>query len=159
MTGTAVPSPTMAISSNAGSYRAANSYIGEAPDFVVLPIIPYELCPNAQKMARDNGVPLDIVAQLSQTYNTALMQGTQSLATALGTRGQVFTYDVPSWFYSMTRNPSAYSLRDVTTPCRDNGCPASDASAYLWWDQIHLVTAIQNRLATTVMQMVLNGVS
>lgn len=60
-----------------------------------------------------------------------------------------------SWFYAMQDHPSRYGVRDPSSPCTAVGC--SNPSRYVWWDHIHLVTSVQQRLANTVAELILHS--
>jgi len=128
-----------------------------APDYLVLPILPVNLATQSRNIARDQGRRWSdvepIMKAITERYNRVLMQGARSLASALGNRGTVFTYDVPAWFYAIQEHPSRFGIRDTSTPCTNVGC--TSPGRYVWWDHIHLVTTIQQRLANTVSQIVL----
>ena len=71
------------------------------PDFLILPILPVELTPQSRRIAREAGTTTDIVAEITNRYNEVLMEGARNLSTVLGTRGSVYTYDVPAYVQSM----------------------------------------------------------
>lgn len=67
-----------------------------APDFLILPILPVELAPQSRDLALQAGTTTDAVRRITQQYNNVLMKGAQDIASQLGSRGSVFTYDVPA---------------------------------------------------------------
>jgi hypothetical protein len=73
-----------------------------APDFFILPIVPLELVSRAQYLARKGDMDVSVVTELTQTYNSVLMDGLPKLAATLGDRGNVFTYDIPSYVSDTT---------------------------------------------------------
>lgn len=141
-----------------GLIPSNNSNTGAiAPDYLILPILPVNLATQSRNIARDQGRQWNevepIMKTITERYNSVLMQGARSLASTLGNRGTVFTYDVPAWFYAIQERPSRYGIRDASTPCTNVGC--TNPGRYVWWDHIHLVTTMQQRLANTVSQIVL----
>jgi hypothetical protein len=67
-----------------------------APDYLILPILPVEVTPTGKNLARDANTNTEFLAEISFAYNKVLMEGAQSIAARLGSRGTVFTYDVPA---------------------------------------------------------------
>jgi len=149
-----------------------------APDYLILPILPVELTPFAKTTAREGGVNTNAVRDITRQYNAVLMDGARALAKRLGSRGNVYTYDVPrsvrasltgfglsadrltcffvtiSWFYSMIDDPSKYSLENVNVGWKQEG--PGDVTDYLWYDRLHLTTHIQHQLARLSANMIFN---
>lgn len=67
-----------------------------APDFLILPILPVDLTPSMKEVAKNAQVAMTIAQALTMQYNSILMEGAKSIARRLGSRGNVFTYDVPA---------------------------------------------------------------
>ena len=126
----------------------------KAPDFLILPILPVELTPQSRQLARDANMTVEGVAEITKAYNTALVQGARSLASTLGSRGNVFTHDVPrcaspacqfarslgcdanvatpcSWFYRMNSSLADYGISRIDAGCSQVGC--SNPRRYVWW--------------------------
>lgn len=66
-----------------------------APDYLILPILPVELTPQSRQIAADANVTTDAVRDITRQYNSVLLNGARSIARRLGSRGNVYTYDVP----------------------------------------------------------------
>lgn len=68
-----------------------------APDYLILPILPVELTPQSRQIAVDAAATTDAVRDITRRYNSVLLDGASSIAGRLGSRGSVFTYDVPRY--------------------------------------------------------------
>lgn len=68
-----------------------------APDYVILPILPVELTPLIIRTASEANVTTDMARDIGWRYNDVLLPGARSLAKQLGSRGSVYTYDVPRY--------------------------------------------------------------
>lgn len=66
-----------------------------APDYLILPILPVELSPQSRQIAGDANDTTDAVRDITRQYNSVLLSGARSIARRLGSRGSVYTYDVP----------------------------------------------------------------
>lgn len=67
-----------------------------APDFLILPIIPVHLAPQSALIANQTASgDTDSIRQITREYNNALLKGAKAIAQRLGSRGNVYTYDVP----------------------------------------------------------------
>lgn len=66
-----------------------------APDYLILPILPVELTPQSNQIARDANTTTDAIRDITRRYNSVLLQGAKDIAARLGPRGRVYTYDVP----------------------------------------------------------------
>lgn len=75
----------------------------------------------------------------SQQFN----QGLQSTLPS----GVVYS-DVYGLLNSVTQNPGAYGLTDVTTPCFNGVSVCSNPDQHLFWDDIHPTTAADSILAS-----------
>jgi hypothetical protein len=73
-----------------------NSTSAVAPDYLILPILPVELAPQSMQIASDANTSTDAIKEITRQYNIALIGGAKTIANRLGSRGTVFTYDVPS---------------------------------------------------------------
>jgi phospholipase/lecithinase/hemolysin len=105
-----------------------------APDFLILPILPLELTLRASELAGQYGTNADLLRDLTIQYNNVLMEGAKAISSSLGSgsRGNVFTYDVPSWMHAMKTYPLRYGIgSDLTNPCGLTNCP--NPQNYVFW--------------------------
>ena len=76
------------------------AYNGSAapPDFLIMPIPPAQTIPTFVGRSNIGGITLNQIANLSQSFNAAVLNGALTLAQALAQDGRgarVFTFDVP----------------------------------------------------------------
>lgn len=104
-----------------------------APDFLILPILPFQITPRARVLAEPHNTTIDMFQTITEQYNRVLLEGAQALSDRLspGSRGNVFTYDVVAWMYAMQAHPERYDLKTATDGCTVIGC--SNARDYLFW--------------------------
>lgn len=67
-----------------------------APDFLIMPILPVEMAPTSSEIAEGLKTTMDVMREVTKEYNKILMEGAKGIARELGSRGTVYTYDVPS---------------------------------------------------------------
>lgn len=149
-----------------------------APDYLILPILPVELSPQSRQLAADANATTDAIGDITRQYNRVLLDGARSIARQLGSRGSVFTYDVPryvvhaaflpnfaglrltcvacssSWYYAMVDNPSKYSLQRIQKGYTQDG--SGSVTSYLWYDHLHLPTHLQRHLARLSANIIFN---
>jgi hypothetical protein len=85
-----------------------------APDYLILPILPVELTPFAKSTALQGGTSTDAVRDITRQYNAVLMEGARAIAKRLGSRGNVYTYDVPRLVKALL---PGFSLSDYLLTC------------------------------------------
>lgn len=104
---------------------------GVAPDFLILPVVPLEDTPIMREVAKALNATTDVCRQLTEQYNTVLMDGAAQVAQKLGSRGNVFTYDIPTLIHTMVEDPQTYGITNVTAGCSQWGCANPDT--YIFW--------------------------
>lgn len=67
-----------------------------APDYLIMPILPVEMAPTSTEIVEGLQTTMDVMREVTKEYNKILMRGAQEIARQLGSRGTVYTYDVPS---------------------------------------------------------------
>lgn len=104
-----------------------------APDFLILPILPVEITPRARELAEQYNTTIDMVRDITIRYNEVMLEGAKDISASLGrdSRGNVFTYDVVAWMYSMQAHPENYGLISATEGCSLIGC--SNPKEYIFW--------------------------
>ena len=135
------------------------AYNGSAapPDFLIMPIPPAQTIPTFVGRSNIGGITLNQIANLSQSFNAAVLNGALTLAQALAQDGRgarVFTFDIPcvagrvpalnvgsGLWTNYTSNPSKYGLSDVKDPCttgKSGASVCSNPASHLFWDVIHV---------------------
>jgi phospholipase/lecithinase/hemolysin len=104
---------------------------GVAPDFLILPVVPLEDTPIMRVVAKDLNASTAVCKLVTERFNTVLMEGAAQIATQLGSRGNVFTYDIPSLIHTMVQQPQEYGITNVTAGCSQWGC--QNATTYIFW--------------------------
>lgn len=73
-----------------------NDTSATAPDFLIMPIFPVEMAPTSSEIVEGLKTTMDVMREVTKEYNKILMEGAKEIARQLGSRGTVYTYDVPS---------------------------------------------------------------
>lgn len=134
------------------------AFKGPKPDFLILPLPPAELLLINQEAAHGNNASLTLVKTLNDEFNAQLLSQMVDFQATLAEGQKLLTYDVATWWQGLYDDPAKNGLTTSTAPCLDEwsgNAACANPSSYLFWDNLHPVTTVHQRLATLLLPTIL----